>query len=228
MSSSYLKIRLRHDRSEAIRLEPILLDREIGLLSKTPEGWAEMALRDPLSLMNDHAYVQKKATTNALELMNRWPTPTCVDEWSLTLASIASDEASHLNSVLKMLAERGGQLERTHRNDYANRLRLHVRKGRGIEELVDRLLISALIEVRSCERFELLAAFFRDRDKALHRFYHRLGASELGHYHVFLRLAGLAISSAAVQERWREMLEFEAAAMVAQPPGPRIHSGWEL
>jgi tRNA-(ms[2]io[6]A)-hydroxylase len=201
------------------------LDREIPLLSQTPAGWAELVLRDPLALMNDHAYLEKKAATNALELLNRWPEPACPDEWTLTLAAIASDEASHLSAVVRILVERGGRLERTHRNDYANRLRLHVRKGQGTEELVDRLLISALIELRSCERFDLLATHCRGRDAALCRFYDRLGSSELGHYHVFLRLASLAAHSAKVEARWREMLDFEAAAIAVQPPGPRIHSG---
>jgi tRNA 2-(methylsulfanyl)-N6-isopentenyladenosine37 hydroxylase len=207
-------------------LEQSLLDRENPLLSQTPEAWAELALRDPLALLNDHAYLEKKAATNALELLNRWPEPSCPGEWAPTLAAIANDEASHLSAVVRILIDRGGRLERTHRNDYANRLRLHVRKGRGSDELVDRLLISALIEVRSCERFDLLARYCRGRDAALARFYHRLGSSELGHYHVFLRLASLAVSTTEVEARWCEMLGFEAVAMAAQPPGPRIHSGW--
>ena len=142
---------------EVFHLEKPLLDRDIPLLIRTPHEWAKLALRDPLALLSDHAYLEKKAATNALELLNRWPEPSCPDEWTLTLASIASDEASHLSAVVRILVERGGRLERTHRNDYANRLRLHVRKGHGSDELVDRLLISALIELRSCERFELLA-----------------------------------------------------------------------
>jgi tRNA 2-(methylsulfanyl)-N6-isopentenyladenosine37 hydroxylase len=198
----------------------------IPLVSRTPEAWAELVLRDPLALLNDHAYLEKKAATNALELLNRWPEPSCPEEWTITLAAIASDEASHLNAVVRILVDRGGRLERTHRNDYANRLRLHVRKGRGTLELVDRLLISALIELRSCERFGLLAQHCRGRDATLCRFYRRLGSSELGHYHVFIRLASLAVRSDMVAARWHEMLEFEAAAIAAQPPGPRIHSGW--
>jgi tRNA 2-(methylsulfanyl)-N6-isopentenyladenosine37 hydroxylase len=213
---------------EAILVENASLVREIPLSCRPPEGWSELALRDPLALLNDHAYLEKKAATNALELLNRWPEPSCPQEWTITLAAIASDEVSHLSAVVRILVERGGRLERTHRNDYANRLRLHVRKGRGTEELVDRLLISALIELRSCERFELLAQHCRGRDATLYRFYRRLGRSELGHYHVFLRLASLALRSDMVEARWREMLDFEAAAIAAQPPGPRIHSGWTV
>jgi tRNA 2-(methylsulfanyl)-N6-isopentenyladenosine37 hydroxylase len=207
-------------------LEKLLLDGEFPLQIRTPEEWAELALRDPLALLNDHAYLEKKAATNALELLNRWPEPGCPEEWTPTLAAIASDEASHLSAVVRILVERGGRLERTHRNDYANRLRLQVRKGKGTEELVDRLLISALIELRSCERFDLLARYCRGRDSTLHRFYHRLGSSELGHYRVFLRLAGLVVRTSEVETRWRETLAFEAAALAAQPIGPRIHSGW--
>jgi tRNA 2-(methylsulfanyl)-N6-isopentenyladenosine37 hydroxylase len=211
---------------EAFALEELLRDREIPLVSRTPEGWAEMALRDPLALLNDHAYLEKKAATNALELLNRWPEPSCPEEWVPTLAAIASDESSHLSAVVRILVERGGRLERTHRNDYASRLRLHVRKGQGSEELVDRLLISALIELRSCERFLLLERHCRSRDATLNRLYHRLGSSELGHYQIFLRLASLAVRSDVVENRWNEMLEFEAAAIAAQSTGSRIHSGW--
>ncbi len=203
-----------------------LSDRDLPLSIRTPESWAGPVLEEPLALLNDHAYLEKKAATNALELLNRWPEPSGPEEWVATLASIANDEASHLSAVVRLLVDRGGRLERTHRNDYANRLRLAVRKGQGRDELVDRLLISALIEVRSCERFELLAQHCRGRDPLLHRFYHRLGASELGHYHVFLRLAGLVAPRRDVDVRWREMLEIEAAAISAQPVGHRIHSGW--
>jgi tRNA-(ms[2]io[6]A)-hydroxylase len=211
---------------EATRLAEPLVDHEIPLLCRTPLEWAEIAMGDPIALLNDHAYLEKKAATNALELLNRWPEPGCPDEWTSTLAGVVSDEALHLNAVVRILAERDGRLTRTHRNDYANRLRGHVRKGQGNDELVDRLLISALIELRSCERFDLLAKYCRGRDDVLHRFYQSLRASELGHYRVFLHLAGLAERVFVVDARWREMLEFEAAAMAAQPPGPRIHSGW--
>jgi len=211
---------------EVARLSQTELDRELPLLCRTPLEWAECAMRDPLALLNDHAYLEKKAATNALELLNRWPEPGCPDEWTSTLAGIASDEALHLNAVVRILVDRDGRLTRTHRNDYANRLRSHVRKGQGTDELVDRLLISALIELRSCERFDLLAKYCRGRDDVLYRFYQSLRASELGHYRVFLHLAAMAARGSIVEARWREMLEFEAAAMAAQSPGPRIHSGW--
>ncbi len=198
----------------------------LPLKTLTPESWAPLAFSEPLALLNDHAYLEKKAAANALELLNRWPEPACPDEWTATLSAIASDEASHLSSVIRILTQRGGRLDRTHKNDYAHRLRLQVRKGRGNEELVDRLLISALIELRSCERFLVMAEYCTDRDAILAKFYRRLGSSELGHYRVFLRLAGLVMPPHHVEIRWQELLEIESQALAAQPPGPRIHSGW--
>ena len=199
---------------------------ELPLLCRTPARWASAALAEPLALLNDHAYLEKKAASNALELLNRWPGPICPPDWAGTLAAIANDETAHLSLVVRILARRGGRLERTHRNPYANALRSLVRKGSGNEELVDRLLISALIEARSCERFDLLARESNDRE--LTRFYHRLGSSEFGHYTVFLRLARYAVPEPEVQRRWAELLEAEAAIIAAQPPGPRMHSGWEI
>src|SRR5262245_9322499 len=163
---------------------------ELPLLSWTPDCWAAMVLRDPLALLNDHAYLEKKAASNALELLNRWPEPSSPLDWTRTLAGIASDEASHLCAVIRLLTDRGGELSRTHRNDYAHQLRQFVRKGSGSQEILDRLLVSALIEVRSCERFDVLSRHCADhnRDRELARFYHRLGSSERGHYLAFLHL----------------------------------------
>jgi tRNA-(ms[2]io[6]A)-hydroxylase len=197
----------------------------LPLLYETPDGWAAVVLRDPIALLNDHAYLEKKAATNALELWNRWPLASCPRDWSLTLAAIASDEASHLTAVIRILADRGGRLERTHRNDYARQLRESVRTGSGDQELLDRLLISALIEARSCERFAVLARYCRDPDPELARFYERLASSERGHHSAFLRLGALAVPQSEVEARWREMLELEATVIRAQAPGPRLHSG---
>jgi tRNA-(ms[2]io[6]A)-hydroxylase len=180
-------------------------------------------LEQPLALLNDHAYLEKKAASNALELLNRWPEPVCPADWVRTLAGIASDEAAHLSSVIRLLASRGGQMERTHRNPYASALRGLVRKGAGNQELLDRLLISALIEVRSCERFVVLARCCNERELA--RFYDRLGSSELGHYTVFLHLSEYAAQEREVEARWSEMLDAEAQILTAQLPGPRIHGG---
>jgi len=84
--------------------------------------------------------------------------------------------------------------------------------------------VAALIEARSCERFGVLAAATADEELA--RFYSGLFASELGHYKVFLRLAGKIAKKAPLEARWQEMLAAEARILARQPLGPRIHSGW--
>jgi tRNA-(ms[2]io[6]A)-hydroxylase len=196
---------------------------EIPLLNRTPDDWAVAVLRDEAALLNDHAYLEKKAAANALELLNRWPEPNCPDDWVSTLAAIASDEAAHLRAVVRLLSSRDCRLARTHRNPYASALRELVRKGSGNLELADRLLVSALIEARSCERFGVLSRVSSDRELA--RFYRRLEASELGHYRVFLHLAGHAIGQGELTARWLELLGAEADIISAQPLGPRMHSG---
>ena len=191
----------------------------LPLRSRTPIAWGTAVLADPLALLVDHAFLEKKAANNALDLLTRWP-----HEWSPgwveTMTAVARDETAHLAQVTRLLLRRGGRLERIHKNPYANALRLLVRKG-GAGELVDRLPVSALIESRSCERFAVLAAAAEDLE--LGSFYQGLCASELGHYTVFLKLARQI--ALPVETRWTELLEAEAEILAAQPPGPLIHSG---
>lgn len=196
---------------------------ELPLEYRTPDRWAEEVLRQPLLLLSDHAYLEKKAASNALELMNRWPEPVCPEGWVTTLASVARDEAAHLNSVTRLLLQRGGKLERLHKNPYAHDLRKLVRKGAGTQELLDRLLVSALIEARSCERFEVLSRACDDTEIA--QFYRTLWGSELGHYTVFLQLAQDIMPENSVEQRWSEMIQAEGRIIASQPAGPRVHSG---
>jgi len=194
---------------------------DLPLLSRTPESWARAALSDPVALLIDHAFLEKKAANNAMELMTRWPgdwTP----GWVETMTAIARDETAHLAQVVRLLNKRGGRLERIHKNPYANALRLLVRKG-GTGEILDRVLVSALIEARSCERFGVLAETATDQEIAA--FYKALWAAELGHYKVFLKLAREIAPQEVVTARWEQMLTEEALILNGQTPGPRIHSG---
>lgn len=193
----------------------------LPLHSRTPVEWARAVLRDPIHLLIDHAFLEKKAATNALELLTRWPGD-WVAGWVETMTGVARDEAAHLAQVTRILRRRGARLERFHKNPYANALRLQVRKG-DPAEILDRVLISALIEVRSCERFAVLAAASDDQELAA--FYEALFTSELGHYKVFLELARKMGKPAAVEPRWQELLAAEALILEQQESGPRIHSG---
>jgi tRNA-(ms[2]io[6]A)-hydroxylase len=193
------------------------------LRSTTPPEWAKAVLRHPVELLIDHAFLEKKAANNALELLTRWPGD-WLPGWVETLTAVARDETAHLAQVVRLLAKRGGRLDRIHKNPYANELRLLVRKG-GVGEIVDRLLISALIEARSAERFGVLASAAATNEEELAKFYERLYASELGHYSVFVKLAAKAADPALVADRWEELLLRESQILSAQEPGPRIHSG---
>src|SRR5438067_1295990 len=152
---------------------------DLPLRFETPLAWAAAALESPLELLNDHAHLEKKAAANALELLNRWPEPNPPENWVAAMTAIARDEVEHLAMVCRILARRGARLSRSHRNEYASRLRGLVRKGAGPGELVDRLMVSALIEARSCERFLLLSRACADAELA--RLYRGLWASEHGH-----------------------------------------------
>ena len=189
----------------------------------TPDSWAESAMQDLCLLLDDHAHLERKAATNAMDLLNRWPQPAPPLGWVSTLASIARDETDHLFKVSKLLAQRGRQLSRFHRSDYAAGLRDMIRMGQGLDELVDRVLVSALIELRSCERFEILGRLCPDPQ--LNRLYRALWGSEHNHFRVFLKLARqLDKRRGRVDQRWNELLELEAQLIQQQPPGPRLHS----
>ena len=200
------------------------MELELPLRVTTPASWTHLALAEPLNLLNDHAYLEKKAASNAMELLNRWPAPRQPKRWVSILAGISRDETAHLAQVVRLLGRKGGELSRTHSNPYATALHKHIRKGLGTGELLDRLLISALIEARSCERFSLLEENTDDLD--LRRLYRGLGQSELGHFKVFLILGNEVMPEKEVNLRWNEWLEIEKEIIQAQAPGPRMHSGW--
>jgi tRNA-(ms[2]io[6]A)-hydroxylase len=200
-----------------------MAEADLPLRYATPIAWASEVLRKPLELLNDHAHLEKKAASNALELLNRWPEPAPPENWVAAMTAVARDEVEHLAVVSRLLARRGGRLTKSHSNPYASALHQLVRKGRGSEELADRLMVSSLIEARSCERFQLLGRAFQDAELA--KLYRALWASEHGHYLSFLQLAEKILDSASVSRRWDEMLESEARIIQDQPAGPRMHSG---
>lgn len=200
-----------------------MIDAELPLHYATPPCWATDVLHYPLELLNDHAHLEKKAAANALELLNRWPEPRPPENWVAAMTAVARDEVEHLATVCRLLARRGGRLTKQHSNPYASRLHKLVRTGEGRHELVDRLLISSLIEARSCERFKLLSEASQDTELA--KLYRALWSSEHGHYRTFLQLAAQIQDPAAVEKRWDQMLSAEAQIISTEPPGPRMHSG---
>jgi len=198
-------------------------DVELPLRYWTPIEWAHEVLKRPLELLNDHAHLEKKAAANALDLLLRWPQNQPPEIWVQSMTSVANDEVEHLQTVTALLARRGGELGRVHANRYAGELRRLVRFGQGNAELVDRLIISALIEARSCERFYLLGQ--GTDDKEFRDLYSDLYASEAGHYRVFIKHAKNLQKHTDVESRWDFFLDEEAKIIQRQAPGPSMHSG---
>ena len=212
-----------------------LLDKvELPLKSRTPGSWAAAVLADPVKLLDDHAHLERKAATNALDLLHQWPDPSPPDDWVTTMTAVAGEEADHLQIVLRLLHKRGGSFSRSHRNPYAKALRDLIRLAGGSTEarrdtLMDRLMVSALIELRSCERFAALADHLAetDQDDELAKLYKGLWASEHGHFHTFLALARQLPGTPAeiIEQRWQEMLDAEATILKGQPTYSGMHSG---
>jgi tRNA 2-(methylsulfanyl)-N6-isopentenyladenosine37 hydroxylase len=197
--------------------------QNLPLRVRTPADWAPGVLAYPLALLSDQAYLEKKAANNALEFLNLWPSAQAPTHWLASISTIAKDETQHLQMVLRLLEKKKGTLERSHKNPYAIDLRKLVRRGNGNQDLADRLLVSALIEARSCERFERLAQATEDPE--LSKFYGGLLISENGHFRLFLDMAKKVLPAKDVESRWDRLLDEEAAIIQNQPSGPRIHSG---
>lgn len=199
----------------------------LNLASDTPPRWAEWACRDLAALLIDHAHLEKKAAGTAVTLLFRYPAEAALQD---PLADLAQEELAHFRAVLAELERRDLRLGRQRASAYAGRLHTLVRGGEP-ERLVDTLLIAALIEARSCERFTLLVPALETRDPELASFYRELLASEARHHGVYLRLAETLDDAAAIRGRLAELAAEEAAVVEGllreseRPGAPvRLHS----
>ncbi|MBS1546571.1 MAG: tRNA-(ms[2]io[6]A)-hydroxylase [Bacteroidetes bacterium] len=185
----------------------------------TDPRWAAMAKDDLRSLLVDHAWCEHKAASNAMSIIVRNPGLTDLVE---ELARIAQEEMSHFGMVVQRIRERGWELGPERKDGYVNELLEFVRKdGNPQERLVDRLLFSAMIEARSCERFKMLAETADDRDLA--KFYRELMESEAGHYATFIGLARKYGGRVDVDARWKAYLAFEAEVVAGYGKSPEMH-----
>jgi len=195
----------------------------LELAWSTPPAWAEAALAEPLALLSDHAHCELGAASAAQGLLVRRPEQAELVE---RLSAHALDELRHFKRVHRLLVELGGALAPVRRSPYAEGLL--ARAERGPSHLLERLLIAGLIELRSLERFQLLARHARTRAggrPGLAELYEELAPSEEGHARLFLELARDAFGAAAVAERWPRWLAREAELVQGLAFGPRIHSG---
>jgi len=186
----------------------------LGLLADTDARWASAALADLDAVLRDHAHCEMKAASHALSLAARHP-----DDLVLVrkLVALAQEELAHFDRVLSLLEARGIALGPPCVDAYAAALHASVAKLPRIGQfgprdgrmLVDRLLVAALIEARSCERFKLLADAMGEGHE-LHAFYRELLASEARHFRDLVDLAGLASSETIAAQRLAELAAVEA------------------
>ena len=195
--------------TSSIASNPTNLQRMLGLKLATDPRWVNLAEMSLEEILTDHAYCEQKAATSCISLIQSYPDK---EEMVSALAPIVTEEWGHFRLVLAELKKRGLALGRQRKDEYVNALMQFEKKGGTREErLLERLLICALIEARSCERFRLLSLHIAEDN--LKEFYHGFMVSEAGHYRLFIDLANKYASPEVVRVRWNEYLEHEAVIM---------------
>ena len=191
----------------------------LGLKLPTDPRWVNIVETNISEILTDHAYCEQKAATNAINIVIQFPEyPDLVD----ALLELAREELQHFQLVHKKIIERGYALGKERRDEYVFELNNFIRKGHTKNiVLVDKLLFSALVEARSCERFKVLSDNINDPD--LKEFYRDLMISEANHYTLFLGFAKKYADGVDVDQRWKEYLEYEAGIIAKYGKKETIH-----
>lgn len=191
-----------------------------GLKLPTDPRWVDMASMQIEDILTDHAYCEQKAASTGISLIQQFPDKT---ELVDALMPVVAEEWGHFKMVVDQLKSRGLSLGRQRKDEYVAALMGCMKKTSSREEmLLEKLLVAAMIEARSCERFRLLSLNISDTE--LREFYKRLMVSEAGHYKLFLDLAILYHGKDKALNRWSEYLEMEAEIMYTLSlRGDRMH-----
>ena len=192
----------------------------LGLHLPTDPRWVNLAQISLEDILTDHAYCEQKAATSCISLIQRYPDKT---ELVNELSPIVTEEWGHFRLVLQELQKRNLHLGKQRKDEYVNKLlQFEIKGGNEEDRLLDKLLICALIEARSCERFKRLSEGLND--DYLKNFYRRFMESEAGHYVTFIELAETYINKEKVHKRWNEWLAYEAEIIQQlRPRGDRMH-----
>ncbi|MGK0388810.1 MAG: tRNA-(ms[2]io[6]A)-hydroxylase [Maribacter sp.] len=192
----------------------------LGLKLPTDPRWANLAEKSLEEILTDHAYCEQKAATSCITLIQFYPEK---KEMVRELAPLVTEEWGHFRLVLQELDKRGLELGRQRKDEYVNALLSFIKKdGSREDRLIEKLLLNALIEARSCERFRVLSLNIGEEE--LRKFYHKFMVAEAAHYKLFLDLAKLYSSEEWVKKRWQEFLTFEADLMSKlEIRGDRVH-----
>jgi tRNA-(ms[2]io[6]A)-hydroxylase len=192
----------------------------LGLKLPTDPHWVNIVESNIDEILTDHAWCEQKAASNALSLIVNNPEYT---DMVTALIELAKEELAHFELVHNLIKSRGLQLGRERKDNYVNELYKFMKKdGSRKQALVDRLLFSAMIEARSCERFRVLSENIKDQELA--KFYRDLMISEAGHYTTFIGFARqYAAEAVNVDKRWKEWLDHEAIVIKNYGKQETIH-----
>lgn len=192
----------------------------LGLNLPTDPRWINIAEMNIEDILVDHAYCEQKAASSCISLIIQYPER---KELVNMLTPVVAEEWAHFERVIEQLNKRGFALGKMRKDEYVVALSGILKKGGSREQqLVEKLLMNALIEARSCERFKILWKNIGDEE--LSKFYYELMISEAGHYHNFLDLAKTYTSEEYVAERWKEFLLSEAEIIkTLEVRGDRMH-----
>ncbi|MBS1920936.1 MAG: tRNA-(ms[2]io[6]A)-hydroxylase [Bacteroidetes bacterium] len=192
----------------------------LGLKLPTDPRWVDLTQKSLEEILTDHAYCEQKAAISCISLIQRYN-----DKEKLVqeLSPIVTEEWGHFRSVLAEIQKRKLKLGKQRKDEYVNQLiQFEIKGGSEENRLLDKLLLCALIEARSCERFKRLSEGLDDI--YLKNFYRKFMESEAGHYTLFIELAETYIDKKKVRHRWQEWLNREADIIKQlSPRGDRIH-----
>lgn len=192
----------------------------LGLQLPTDPRWVDLAGISLEAILTDHAWCEQKAASSCISLIQRYPDK---EELVNGLSPVVTEEWGHFRMVVAELRKRNLPLGKQRKDEYVNELlKFQIKDGSPDQRFLDKLLIFALIEARSCERFKRLSEGLTDT--YLKNFYRRFMESEAGHYHLFIELADTYIHTNTVRTRWQQWLDYEAGVMThLQVRGDRIH-----
>lgn len=201
-------------------MESIDVKNILGLQLPTDPRWVNLAELQLEEILTDHAYCEQKAALTCISLIQKnFDKDFVVTE----LSPIVTEEWGHFRQVLAELHKRGLKLGKQRKDIYVNKLLAFQKKDGGPDErFLDQMLIMALIEARSCERFKRLSEGLDD--EYMRRFYRKFMESEAGHYTLFITLAEHYLPKERVRKRWKEWLAYEKELMDStEVRGDRIH-----
>lgn len=187
----------------------------------TDPRWVNIVEKNIEEILTDHAWCEQKAATNAITIITQ---NSEYEDLVSDLLSLAKEEIEHFEQVYNIIKKRGLKLGRERKDDYVNELVQYMKRsnnGSRVSGLVERLLFSAMIEARSCERFKVLSENIQDVE--LSNFYRELMESEAGHYTTFITYARKYGVGIDVEKRWREWLAFEADVIKKYGTKQTIH-----